>query len=52
MTVLELIEKLKELPQNMKVVVPGGFDENGFYYAEPNPEQEWDDATENYKVIL
>ena len=44
MTVIELIEKLKELPPNTVVVT----DSNN----SPNPEQVWDDVTENYKVIL
>lgn len=45
MTVIELIEKLKEMPQNMQVVTP-------LLESTPNPEQVWDDETENYKVIL
>ena len=39
MTVLELIEKLKAMPQNMEVICG-------------NPEQVWDDENENFKVIL
>ena len=47
MNVVELIEKLKEMPQNMEVVL-----DRGEYYRPPNPEQVWDDENENFKVIL
>ena len=47
MTVVELIEKLKELPQNMEVIVWS----NGLP-SDPNPEQVWDDEQENFVVIL
>lgn len=45
MTVAELIEKLKGMPQGMKVITSA-------LGHEPNPEQVWDDEAENYKVIL
>lgn len=47
MKVHELIAVLQEMPQNAVALVQE-YDE----CREPEPSQEWDDDTENYKVIL
>lgn len=49
MTVAELIEKLKEMPQGAEVKVHS---ETLYGYESPNPEQIWNDNAENYLVVL
>lgn len=49
MTVVELIEKLQAMPQNMDVCVMVGYNPVKLI---SEPEQVWDDDSENYVVVL
>lgn len=51
MTVIELINTLKDMPHNARVYVELDTD-TGKGTRSPHPEMEWNDHAENYLVVL